>query len=280
MDNYHKCIFCLEESTNFNTVEHIIPESLGNTDDILFNAVCDKCQNYLGKEIEKFVLSNSQFAFWRTMYGIPSKHGKAPFYDISLDNKISGKISNFHELSDRNVILHPTHANYENIVEVEIEEEDLLKKILSGEKSSFNVVMTPKILIYTGRFLGKIVLEYIYFFNGSKAFESKYDELRRYVRYGTTNCIWPIFRCNLRESLLSRVKENNDNQSKGLYCCSYYIIEPMGTEVFVMDIGSERYSMIINEKYPDMSKVSEELNSILTKGAIGQPNVLYYPVCK
>ncbi len=34
-EKHHQCIFCPEKSTNFNIAEHIIPESLGNTDDKL-----------------------------------------------------------------------------------------------------------------------------------------------------------------------------------------------------------------------------------------------------
>jgi hypothetical protein len=45
----HKCIFCLEESRNFNTIEHIIPESLGNTEDTLQGVVCDKTPFFIAQ---------------------------------------------------------------------------------------------------------------------------------------------------------------------------------------------------------------------------------------
>jgi len=106
-------MFCLEESDHFNTVEHIIPESLGNTDDILYDAVCDKCQRYLGKEVENFVLSKSPFAFWRTIYGIKTKHGKEPFFDMSLDKEPKGRLPNHHPISECGTILHPAHCHDE-----------------------------------------------------------------------------------------------------------------------------------------------------------------------
>ncbi len=56
-------IFCLEVSDNFNTIEHIVSESLGNTDDILEKAVCDKCQNYFGREIENYILASHRLVF-------------------------------------------------------------------------------------------------------------------------------------------------------------------------------------------------------------------------
>ena len=47
--NDNKCIFCKESGDIFHTIEHIVPESLGNTEDILHKGVCDKCQNYFGR---------------------------------------------------------------------------------------------------------------------------------------------------------------------------------------------------------------------------------------
>jgi hypothetical protein len=51
------CIFCKEVSDTSFSVEHIIPESLGNKSHILENGiVCDKCNNYFARKIEKEVL--------------------------------------------------------------------------------------------------------------------------------------------------------------------------------------------------------------------------------
>ena len=46
-EKQHQCIFCLEQ-TQICTIEHSI-WSLGNTEDILYNNVCDKYQKYLGR---------------------------------------------------------------------------------------------------------------------------------------------------------------------------------------------------------------------------------------
>lgn len=51
MNNHLRCIFCLNEGDIFHNIEHIVPESMGNTDDILNDSVCDKCQNYFGKKL-------------------------------------------------------------------------------------------------------------------------------------------------------------------------------------------------------------------------------------
>ncbi|MDR1748773.1 MAG: HNH endonuclease [Spirochaetaceae bacterium] len=59
-----KRIFCKNEGS-FKTIEHIIPESLGNDDQIRKNLVCDVCQNYFCKEIENFVLTKTPFAIFQ-----------------------------------------------------------------------------------------------------------------------------------------------------------------------------------------------------------------------
>lgn len=53
-----KCIFCGNDSSNSKSVEHIVPESLGNDKWILERGiVCDKCNNYFSREIENIVLN-------------------------------------------------------------------------------------------------------------------------------------------------------------------------------------------------------------------------------
>lgn len=57
-----RCIFCKVNSSNSKTVEHIIPESLGNTEHILRpGIVCDKCNNYFAREVEKPLLDTQYF---------------------------------------------------------------------------------------------------------------------------------------------------------------------------------------------------------------------------
>ncbi len=56
------CLFCSSRGT-FNKPEHIIPEALGNDDLLLYNEVCDKCNQYFGSKIESFVLGKTPIAF-------------------------------------------------------------------------------------------------------------------------------------------------------------------------------------------------------------------------
>ena len=42
-----RCLFCKQDSSSTKSVEHIIPESIGNKTLILpLGYVCDKCNNY------------------------------------------------------------------------------------------------------------------------------------------------------------------------------------------------------------------------------------------
>lgn len=274
MSGFHKCIFCLKESSEFNTIEHIVSESLGNTEDILANAVCDKCQNYLGKEIENFVLSKTPFGFWKTISGTQNKKGKAPFFDPSQSALTSGKIENYHSFTDNNIVIHS--VDNESIIAADINDEELYKQILNGNKSSFNVVLTPKMLIYMGRFIGKIALEYWCKEFGDDVFDEKFDELRNYIRYGTTNYTWPILRWQLNYNLLIYKTINEFEEEHTLYAYSFYKDVKSNLIIFNFDIGCERYSIILNSRFPSESVFTESFLSMVCKGTKGLPDVLFY----
>jgi len=90
-----KCLFC-ESNGPFNTVEHIIPEALGNDDLVMSGHVCDACQSYFGKEVEKYVLSKTPIGFWRVFLAIRGKKGKLPTIDLSL--MVRSNLDKFREL--------------------------------------------------------------------------------------------------------------------------------------------------------------------------------------
>lgn len=78
-----KCIFCLAtEVTKFNTKEHILPESLGGGEWAILpdGLYCDDCQNKFGSTIEQQALADYPFITLRTILGIPTKKGKAPWF--------------------------------------------------------------------------------------------------------------------------------------------------------------------------------------------------------
>lgn len=100
-----QCIFCKSDSTNSRSVEHIIPESLGNYDHILpAGIVCDKCNNYFAIKIEKPLLESNYFYHSRFRNGLPNKKGRIPMLEnlwgpqgipMSLHRDINGTTSIF-----------------------------------------------------------------------------------------------------------------------------------------------------------------------------------------
>ena len=74
-----RCIFCKCDSTNSKSVEHIIPQSLGNNELILRpGIVCDKCNNYIAREVEKPFLDHPGIRNLRFEEGVLSKKGRIP----------------------------------------------------------------------------------------------------------------------------------------------------------------------------------------------------------
>lgn len=73
------CIFCKSDSTNSKSVEHIVPESLGNKSHTLPpGIVCDKCNNYFATKIEKYFLESGAINSLRFDQLIKSKRNKIP----------------------------------------------------------------------------------------------------------------------------------------------------------------------------------------------------------
>ncbi len=72
-----KCIFCKNDSSTSKSVEHIVPESLGNKDIILPKGiVCDLCNNYFASKVEKALLEDPYFVSVRFRNEIRTKKNK------------------------------------------------------------------------------------------------------------------------------------------------------------------------------------------------------------
>jgi HNH endonuclease len=77
-----RCIFCKEPSDTCTSVEHVVPESLGNKTHVLPpGVVCDSCNNYFAGKVEQLVLESEYFKALRFADSIPSKKGKYPGID-------------------------------------------------------------------------------------------------------------------------------------------------------------------------------------------------------
>lgn len=74
-----RCIFCKQDSSTSRSVEHILPESLGNSEHILpIGAVCDGCNQYFSRKVERQILESPMFRLLRADMEVPNKRGRIP----------------------------------------------------------------------------------------------------------------------------------------------------------------------------------------------------------
>jgi hypothetical protein len=74
-----RCIFCKADSSRSRGVEHIIPESLGNVEHTLpVGVVCDPCNDYFSRKIEKPLLDSDYFRHARFRHRVHNKEGRVP----------------------------------------------------------------------------------------------------------------------------------------------------------------------------------------------------------
>lgn len=74
-----RCIFCKADSSLSTSVEHIIPESLWNKKQILpRGVVCDACNNYFARKVEKPFLDSPALTHLRFHEAVPNKRGRIP----------------------------------------------------------------------------------------------------------------------------------------------------------------------------------------------------------
>ena len=80
-----RCLFCKKNSDDSKSVEHIVPESLGNVSYVLpKGVVCDKCNNYFSRKVEKPFLDLPAVQSLRFHQVIPSKRDNVPSINAML----------------------------------------------------------------------------------------------------------------------------------------------------------------------------------------------------
>lgn len=73
------CLFCGGSTDTSVSIEHVIPESVGNVDIVLpVGVVCDGCNNYFARKLEGPVLASGAFLEYRFAGCLPNKDGRIP----------------------------------------------------------------------------------------------------------------------------------------------------------------------------------------------------------
>jgi len=235
-----QCIFCKSESSRSKSIEHIIPESLGNKEHILPpGIVCDKCNHYFSIKIEKKLLELPYFQSRRFWQEIESKKGRyAPA---------------------KGMLLHPNggpielYRTKDEELQVIINNEKVKNTILSLNRGSFIFPcydLPEKNDKIISRFLGKIGIELI----SSHALDIKdglteiihkteLDFLRNYVRYGKPDIIWPYHLRRIYSEDHRFYNQNEDYQNlhemKLLYTekCELYLVMAIFGVEYCLNMG-------------------------------------------
>jgi hypothetical protein len=179
-----KCIFCKQDSSGSKSIEHIIPESLGNKEHVLRNGiVCDKCNNYFALKIEKPVLDNTYFTSLRHRNFIENKKNRIP-----LEKAFIG--------SDPDVFI-DINGGERSIV---VNNPNTIQRIMNKQVGQMIVptISSPPLNDRdVSRFLGKMAIEILAhkFCNDQNWIDEitdkpELDDLKNYVRLGDKPAFW------------------------------------------------------------------------------------------
>jgi hypothetical protein len=241
------CLFCKCPSEDARSVEHIIPESLGNTRHVLpRGSICDNCNNYFAREVEGPVLSHRAFRNLRAWNRIPSKKGRLP------------SLVGAHFSSEIDIAL---HSSWDGSFSIGVERERDMKELsrsmsdeqaggFSGFGFNLDVDPPPKLM---SRFLAKMALEKVFLrlSRGETSllqrlvFDPHYDRIRFWARRGDNFDEWPFHqRRVMPEETLMRHPETGRWVQIGLAHDllltarpeTYFAISLYGVE-FVINVG-------------------------------------------
>ena len=214
-----RCLFCKQDSSNAKSIEHVIPESLGNKKLILpLGYVCDKCNNFFARKVEKPFMDLEVVRLWRAHEYIHNKKGRTAIFDAYLNNKkvpISFDEGNpfcFHIMSEK---------IYKELSEHKGEFTLSIPVFTNETKIENNIIIS--------RLLAKIALEFwVYKLKDipdslDEVIDSRnYDLIRNHARLGTT-AEWP---CSIRRVYdMEKSEIINGEEVQKVYECDFLCIK-------------------------------------------------------
>ncbi len=144
-----QCVFCHKDSSNSKSIEHIIPESLGNKEHILPKGyVCDECNHYFAIKIENELLSQPYFVSMRFRNEILTKKGKL----------VRQKMAFPEAMKSTDVVMQTT----ENGIIASFDDDELYEAIKAGKTKTMIGPYIPKPEcpnVIMSRFLAKCAYE-------------------------------------------------------------------------------------------------------------------------
>jgi hypothetical protein len=182
-----RCIFCKQPSETSRSIEHVIPESLGNRTLVLAaGAVCDACNNYFARKVEAPFLNAPSVRMLRHEQGLASKRGRVPAMRVIAPGL--GEAT-----------MHAPTSTDPRLVAFEAPSQSH-RWLLSTSRNLLltDEVITPPSHTITSRFLAKVAIEFLAsrleFVPGGLAYlvdELNLDRLRYHARRGS-DPHWPV----------------------------------------------------------------------------------------
>jgi len=239
------CLFCGEVGRH-STMEHIVPASLGNTDDLLEGFVCDTCQSYLGLKVEKPALERTPFGFWKCVLGIRGRTGNLPSF--TFEPIAGGVLPSDAGITTKGIRFTGVELG---VVSLEVSCEETVRRIMSGRQRGCRVCMSPWHLSVIGRFLGKMGLEFLASWNAAAAYDTKQDGIRRFVRYGSHDYLWPIYWGATSEAYQRTLLVEPHAEWREVDCYTYSLaLTKWGHYVFAFNMGLEVWLIDLSSPAP------------------------------
>jgi hypothetical protein len=183
----NQCIFCKSRTNEFTQTEHLIPESLGGDQVLPPGFVCDPCNGYFGREVERRALDTPILSFLRTSLCIPNKKGDQRHYE-GFRFEVFGQDS-----GESFVVFPPKKLQY----------------VLEHGEGQMLIPITG--LGAIARLMLKMGLECIALDQQCDIFDPIFDDARVAARAPKPNMTWPLAYGRLRlEDTVVEVQEDDE----------------------------------------------------------------------
>ncbi len=241
-------LFCKANTHDYShSVEHIIPESLGNTDHTLPRVwICDPCNNYFARKIEKPFLEPPFGESTRFAMGIQNKRGQIP-PTRALHPRSRSIVEMMRSEDGWSVGVAPSQDEGRCIRSLETSRSDSLYIPLPPD--------LPEANAETSRFIGKVALEALAAkglkeegWNAELVNHPSLDQLRSYVRLGIPAITWPV---SLRR-IYDREHRFSEPNSKDFEVLNEWIILPTAQGKYYCVIAIFGVEFAINLGWPDL----------------------------
>ncbi len=230
-----RCIFCRNNSICSRSIEHIIPGSLGNRRHVLPpGVVCDRCNNYFAREVEKPFLESPSVRFLRFRQALESKKGRVPSVPGVITPGFPATVTRIPRHNFTSVLVSP-----EALTEIARSPSGCLILPTGAPLPASQV---------TSRFMAKVALESmaarIVQFPDGLAYicETQLDPLREHARRGRITQ-WPVYARRIYDPNGTVVQPDGTLQQ--VVHESDFLVTPLGEWYFVLALFGLEFAINI-----------------------------------